>query len=927
MNVAHISSTVIFIIAIIILNSKEVNNFSVPKEARSPYNVTPVHYHIEILDYTVSKDQYADRNAFILDTTVNLDRSYGSFVFHGKTSTTINILESTQLLLDPHIQENGMRQLFPCWDEPHFKATFNISISHPRFYSALSNMPTKSLTYDRYSDLLRTNFHITPPMSTLQVAIVVTDYYGFKINENITLWSCICYSVQYSVQLECAQRIITDITSHLKSEFSGINIPKMDHVAIPNFPQDGTSKWGLIFHTEANLICDKQSDSIMHQIEVARLIASKIAYQWFSNVFSYNWWTQFWLHDGLATLFGEETIVKIFNDSKIMDFLIVQNQYESLHLGSYFDMNPQIMNLLEIDSLFSFPRHLKSLIVLRMLQSAITDKVFRKNVHTYVNRYSMVSFDFWSMQEPIEAFKCYIPSDKFLTWITYRHYQIVTMEQAEADSYTGRLSQKNIMSQKYNPIGQGRWWILINLKNYKLRITETLLTKNFTTCLTPDSPSVTLYVQQIDWAYDWIVNIQRAGYYRVKYNLKGWNAIANYLNSTAGEYEGISVINRAKIIDDAFHLMMENQLDVSIFWNLTQFLSQETNYVVWYPMIKVFEYMSTIFPFSKDEIKFIDDIKAKLRELLNKPLMAILFDKHIKENGFTESFKQEILKWSCALKHIQCAKRAKDTLEDHLQNPEIEPEANLICDKQSDSIMHQIEVARLIASKIAYQWFSNVFSYNWWTQFWLHDGLATLFGEETIVKIFNDSTIMDFLIVQNQYESLHLGSYFDMNPQITNLLEIDSLFSFPRYLKALIALRMLQSAITDKVFRKNVRTYVNRYSTVSFDFWSMQEPIEAFKCYIPSDKFLTWVTYRHYQTVKFEQEETDSYTGRLLQMYNPIGQERWWIPINLKNYKLRIAETFMENLTTCLTPDSPSVTLYVQQIDWAYDCIVNIQRA
>ncbi|KYN10344.1 Aminopeptidase N [Trachymyrmex cornetzi] len=357
----------------------------------------------------------------------------------------------------------------------------------------------------------------------------------------------------------------------------------------------------------------------------------------------------------------------IFNDSKIMDFLIVQNQYESLHLDSYFDMNPQI-NMWEIDALFSFPRYLKALIVLRMFQSAITDKVFRNNVHTYVNRYtfsSMISFDFWSMQEPIKAFKCYIPSNKFLTWITYRHYQIVYFER-EADSYMGRLSQK------YNPTGHIEWWIPINLKNYKLRSTETLFTEKFTTCLTPDSPSVILHVQQIDWVYDWIVNIQQAGYYRVKYDLKGWHAIANYLNSTAGEYEGISVINRAKIIDDAFHLMMEHQLDVSIFWNLTQFLSQETNYVVWYPMIKVFEYMSTIFPYSEGETRFID-IKAKFRELLDNPLTAILDQKHLMENVFTESFKQEILKWSCALKHNQCIRRAKDTLKDHLHNTEIEP--------------------------------------------------------------------------------------------------------------------------------------------------------------------------------------------------------------------------------------------------------------
>jgi len=48
--------------------------------------------------------------------------------------------------------------------------------------------------------------------------------------------------------------------------------------------------------------------------------------------------------------------------------------------------------------------------------------------------------------------------------------------------------------------------------------------------------------------------------------------------------------------------------------------------------------------------------------------------------------------------------------------------------------MRKMEVARLIAPKIAYQWFSNLFSLS---HFWLHDGLAILFAEEAIVKVSN----------------------------------------------------------------------------------------------------------------------------------------------------------------------------------------------
>ena len=92
-----------------------------------------------------------------------------------------------------------------------------------------------------------THFHVTPPMSIFQFAIVLTTFPRIRINENITLWCEKCSNEQ-SVNLEFVKVFIRTVTLHLKSEFSEINIPKMDHIAIPNFPYHVTSKWGLIFH-------------------------------------------------------------------------------------------------------------------------------------------------------------------------------------------------------------------------------------------------------------------------------------------------------------------------------------------------------------------------------------------------------------------------------------------------------------------------------------------------------------------------------------------------------------------------------------------------------------------------------------------------------------------------------------------------------
>jgi len=64
---------------------------------------------------------------------------------------------------------------------------------------------------------------------------------------------------------------------------------------------------------------------------------------------------------------------------------------------------------------------------------------------------------------------------------------------------------------------------------------------------------------------------------------------------------------------------MAHQLNISIFWELTKYVSQETSYVAWYPIFKIFEYMSTILPFLPYKSGYIDiKVMAILWVLFNK---------------------------------------------------------------------------------------------------------------------------------------------------------------------------------------------------------------------------------------------------------------------------------------------------------------------
>jgi len=94
------------------------------------------------------------------------------------------------------------------------------------------------------------------------------------------------------------------------------------------------------------------------------------------------------------------------------------------------------------------------------------------------------------------------------------------------------------------------------------------------------------------------------GYYRVKYDNNNWRKLINYLNSFEYAHSNIPVQSRAQIIDDAYYFLSTNKLDFSFFKNLTNYLSNESHYLAWYPVFKILEQISIFFPFSQStEVK------------------------------------------------------------------------------------------------------------------------------------------------------------------------------------------------------------------------------------------------------------------------------------------------------------------------------------
>jgi len=136
-------------------------------------------------------------------------------------------------LILTHFGKIAARQMFPCWDDPAYKSTFNITVTHDAGYTALSNMPElESNDDDNYTK--RTKFIVTPNISTHQLMILLKPY-NLLVDprETIYTWR---KSDRTSI-ISLMHSVIDDVLNNL-TKYTNISLinPKINHVLIPNAP-------------------------------------------------------------------------------------------------------------------------------------------------------------------------------------------------------------------------------------------------------------------------------------------------------------------------------------------------------------------------------------------------------------------------------------------------------------------------------------------------------------------------------------------------------------------------------------------------------------------------------------------------------------------------------------------------------------------
>lgn len=144
------------------------------------------------------------------------------------------------------------RKAFICFDEPEFKALFNITVRHHPSLKAFSNMPIKE-TVKHSNYWIDTIFAESLPMSTYTLALVVSEFECLSAVVNNTLSKnlniSVCSRINTLNQVEYLFNVSLGLIDYYEKLFDvAFPLPKLDHVTVPDFNFGAMENFGLIIY-------------------------------------------------------------------------------------------------------------------------------------------------------------------------------------------------------------------------------------------------------------------------------------------------------------------------------------------------------------------------------------------------------------------------------------------------------------------------------------------------------------------------------------------------------------------------------------------------------------------------------------------------------------------------------------------------------
>ncbi|CAI9120301.1 M1 family metallopeptidase [Brytella acorum] len=448
------------------------------------------------------------------------------------------------------------RRMFPGWDEPAFKATFQLNVSLPFDYAAISNMPIIGTTQSD-AKTKRVSFGATPRMSSYLLALVAGDMssvQGEADGTPIATWAPTGKQDQGQYAVQAASQILP-----YYNEYFGVKypLPKLDMLAIPgNYQAGAMENWGALTYIDNALLFDPANSTPRTRETIYSVVAHEMAHQWSGDLVTMAWWDNIWLNEGFATWMQTKVTDKMNPEWDIWprEHHTREATMSSDALPSTHPIQQVIHNVSEADTAFDGISYGKGSLVIRMIEGWLGEDAFRDGMRLYMKAHAYsntTSQDLWNALSEASKLDVASVAQTFTTQPGIPEVDVASACHGGKTVYT--LTQSRFTIHDPHPTAQ-TWNIPVvaggpGLKTQKLVLGDKPVKIKVKPCGAPLK-----------------LDLGESGYYRVHYDDAAFAALLKAAPSFAA-------VDRANLLGDQFALFRAGKAPISTYFDLVNVLT------------------------------------------------------------------------------------------------------------------------------------------------------------------------------------------------------------------------------------------------------------------------------------------------------------------------------------------------------------------
>ncbi len=494
-----------------------------------------------------------------------------------------------KLMLATQMEPVQARRLFPGWDEPVFRASFEIVAVIDAHLTAVSNMPQSKIVL-RPGGKKEVSFARSVPMSTYLAALFVGE---MDLQEDsvdgirLGIYTVKGKRERARYAMEATKQIVRYYNDYFGEPYP---LVKLDQLAIPGGIPGAMENWGAIAYNEGRFLYNPGEDSLRQQQAAYGIIAHEIAHQWFGNLVTMAWWDNLWLNEGFASWMGGKATER-FNPRwgiRLRDALWKETALSEDARRTTHPIQTPVENDTRAMDVFDSITYAKGAAVLRMLEGYLGEDVFRAGVQAYMraHRFSnTTTADFWHHLSGASGQDI---GKLVAGWTEQPGYPVVKVQQqCENGSAVVTLAQERftLNDPGASPLS---WNVPVILADGAGVRRTVLLERN------PQK-------LRFERCGAMLANAGDTGYYRCQYDDRNFRRLVPAL-------QGLAAPDRLRLLSDTFALAQAGRVDATRYLALVESLGAETDRTIW-------DHVTGALRF--------------LRELIDSPGDQAVFDRYI----------------------------------------------------------------------------------------------------------------------------------------------------------------------------------------------------------------------------------------------------------------------------------------------------------